>query len=200
MNFSSSPPSLRSPWSQGRCQAEDMNNNLKARPTTMPCFLCKKHLQEDFKKWEHPVQAAAYYHTCSLISMGQLWMKRAANHFHRIYLSTNRDTLPLLWRLIQVCNFPHLHPLSAFCALTPLGCFWNYLITHLAGGCWSHQEALRWSWLYSRSASGALSLPVTHNQTHTRTCIKHRYFFFHERESFSGALLKKMYSILQFCH
>lgn len=63
------------------------------------------------------------------------------------------------------------HSLSTFCVLTPSGSFWNYLITHLAGGCWSHREALKWSSLYLRSVRGLChSLTCSYTQMHT-----HRY-------------------------
>lgn len=144
-----------------------MNNNFKAPPTTMPCFPCKKRLQEDFKKWGNPIQAAAYYHTHSLISMGQLWTKRSANHFHRIYLSTNRDTLPLLWRLIRVCSSPHLHPVHILRA-DIVGLFlklpdhtFSWRLLEPPGS--SHMELT-----VLEVSEGGSVLPVTHNQTHTR--------------------------------
>lgn len=168
MNFSSgSPPSLPSPWSHRSRRAEDMNNNLKAPPTTMPCFPCKKHLQEDFKKWGHPVQAAACYHTHSLISMGQLWTKRAANHFHRIYLSTNRDTLPLLWRLIQSLQIPPPAPPVHILRADTIGLFLK-LPDHTFS--WRLLEPPGSSRMQLTvvevSKVGVLSLPVTHRHMH----------------------------------
>lgn len=143
----------------------------------MPCFPCKKRLQEDFKKWGNPIQAAAYYHTHSLISMGQLWTKRTANHFHRIYLSTNRDTLSLLWRLIRVCSSPHLHPVHILRADT-VGLFlklpdhtFSWRLLEPPG---SSQMELT---VLEVSEGGSVPPSLWLTIRHTHTCIKRRYFF-----------------------
>ncbi len=95
----------------------------------------------------------------------------------RICPSTNRDTLPLLWRLIRVHNSPRT-PCPHSACWHRQAVFWNYLITHLAGGWWSHREALKWSSLYSRSVRG-LSLTCSHRRacTHTHRNLKYRFSF-----------------------